>query len=114
MLIGESQIIIGFPVISLFSTRCFSLSTNFDMQLKAQLGSCLPFSTKKLHLLSNVVPLREIASKKRLNLLKYDSLVYGDLIEYSNRIYGLASVTFPSSNCVISIYITYRVQLENY
>ena len=52
------------------------------MQLKVQVGSCFPFSAKKLHLLSNVIPSSEIASKKRLNLLKYDSLVCGDLIEY--------------------------------
>ena len=87
---------------------------NFKMELKAQLGSCRPLSANKLHLLSKVGSSREIASKNRLSLLKYDSFVYGDLIEYSNSIYGLASVTFPSSNCVISIYITYRVQLENY
>jgi hypothetical protein len=59
-------------------------------------------SPNKLHLLSNVGPCREMESKNRLNLLKYDSLVYGDLMEYSNRIYGWASVSFCSSNCVNS------------
>jgi hypothetical protein len=102
------------PVIFLLSTRCFSANMNFKMELKAQLGSCRPLSANRLHLLSNVGPSREIASKNRLSLLKYDSFVYGDLIEYSNSIYGLVSVTFPSSNCVNSIYITCRVQLENY
>jgi hypothetical protein len=63
------------PVISFFSTRFFSSSTNFKMELKAQLGSYRPFSTNRLHLLSNVGPSREIALKNRLNLLKYDSLV---------------------------------------
>jgi hypothetical protein len=57
------------------STCFFSSSTNFKMELKAQLGSCRPFSTNRLHLLSNVGPSREIALKNRLNLLKYDSLV---------------------------------------
>ncbi|MGE5683876.1 MAG: hypothetical protein ACM3ZS_01890, partial [Nitrososphaerota archaeon] len=59
-----------------------------------------------VHLVSNVGPSREIASKNRLNLVKYDSLVYGDLIEYSNRIYGSASVSFCSSNRLNS-YLSY-------
>src|SRR4030095_958580 len=50
------------PVISFFSTRFFSWSTNFKMELNAQLGSCIPFSAKMLHLLSNVGPSRDIAS----------------------------------------------------
>jgi hypothetical protein len=101
-------------VIFLLSTHCFSANMNFKMELKAQLGSCRPLSANRLHLLSNVGPSREIASKNRLSLVKYDSFVYGDLIEYSNSMYGLASVTFPSSDCINSIYITCRVQLENY
>lgn len=52
------------PVISFFSTRFFSSSTNFKMELKAQLGSCRPLSANRLHLLSNVGPSREIALKQ--------------------------------------------------
>jgi len=95
-------------------TRFFSSSINFKRELKAQLGSCRPLSTIRSHLLSNVGPSIEIALKKHLNLLKYDSLVYGDLIGYSNRIYGSAAVSFCNSNCVNSTILTYRVQLENY
>ena len=94
------------PVIFLLSTRSFSANMNFKMELKAQLGSCLPLSANKLHLLSNVDPSSDMASKNRLSLLKYDSLVCGYLIEYSNIVYGSVPVSFCSSSCV-NYYLSY-------
>jgi hypothetical protein len=41
-------------------------------------------------------------------------LVYDERNEYTNKVYGSPSVSFWSSNCVNYIYLTYRVQLENY
>ena len=84
------------------------------MQLKAQLGSCCPISTNKLHLSSKVDPLMGMASKNNLNLLKYVSLVEGDLIEYENMTYGLASIICCSSNWFNSCIHTRRFHLENY
>ena len=62
-------------VISFLSTLSFCDSVYFRMELKAQMGSCFPFSTKKLHLSSKVDPFIETASKNRFSLLKYVSLV---------------------------------------
>src|SRR5919109_199743 len=94
------------PVIFFLSTRSFSDRMNFKMELKAQFGFCFPFSTNRLHLFSNVGPSSEIASKNLRKLLKYDSLVCGDRNEYTNIVYGSASVSFCSSNCVNS-YLSY-------
>jgi hypothetical protein len=101
-------------VISFRSTLSFCDNVYFKMELKAQLGSCFPFSTNKLHLFSKVDPFIETTSKNRFNLLKYVSLVEGDLIEYENITYGLASTNCCSSNWFNSWIHTFRVHLENY
>ena len=101
-------------VISFLSTRSFCDCVYLSMELNAQTGSCFAVSTNRLHLSSNLFPTTEMVSKNCLNLLKYVSLVEGDLIEYENITYGLASIICCSSNWFKSCVHTWRVHLENY
>ena len=53
---------------------------------------------KQLYLSSKVDPFIETESKNRFSLLKYVSLVEGDLMKYENITQGLGSIICCSSN----------------